>query len=294
LLLTQELTNNFLYQFRTHQVKNIKSLLLSTCLLLGIATPAQATLLAYAIDTVSDQLLQIDLTTGTTTVIGDTGFADIEGLSFQRSTGILFGLDDASDQLITLNLNTGVGTVVGSLGFNFSDAGLAFDENGNLYASGDLGNSGLYSVNFLTGAASFISNSGDDSFDIAFFNGALYGVSDDCDSDDCLQTVNTLTGDTTFVGSLGGINVDEGGLDFDNQGNLWFVEKNENTIFQINILTGLATAGANIDCRPNNCQLEGLAIIDTTRTVTVPEPSTIAIFSLALLGFSFLQRRKSS
>jgi len=271
-------------------MKNLFSLLLCFCLLFGAAGKANAALMAYTIDNFDEQLLLIDLTTGITTVIGATGFSDIEGLAFQASTGILFGLDDNSNQLITLNLNTGAGTVVGSLGFNLSDAGLAFDASGNLYASGDLSDSGLFSVDFLTGAATLIGDAGDSPTGIAFFNGELFSASDDCDNNDCLMSVNTTNGNTTEIGDFG-INYDEGGLDFDSLGNLWLVEKSEDTIFQINTATGIATAGANIDCRPT-CRLEGLAIINTTSTVSVPEPTSLAIFSLALLGFGVSKRKK--
>ena len=191
-------------------MKRVTAFVLGLGLAAGLSGPVQAAPFGFSVDTVSDRLVQIDLGTGTTTFIGSgIGFGDVEGLAFQPG-GVLFGLDDSSDQLITVNTTTGVGTVVGSLGFNFSDAGLAFDSSGTLFASSDLGGDGVYTVNPVTGAATFLSDSGPDPFALAFDGTTLFGVSDDCSGSDCLVTVNRTTGVSTQGGVLG-INVDEGG-----------------------------------------------------------------------------------
>ena len=218
--------------------------------LLAFVGYANATPIGYSVDTISDTLYTIDLGTGATTAVGSPGslgFGDVEGLSFQPGTGTLFGLDDSSDKLITINLVTGVGSAVGSLGFNFRDAGLSFDSSGNLFASSDGGDNGVYSVNPITGAATFLSNSGPDPFALAFADDTLYGVSEDsgCSgSAACLVSVDRTTGVSTEIGSTGLTNIDEGGLAFDLLGNLWFVERNNSTAYTINTTTGAATPGA--------------------------------------------------
>ena len=265
-------------------MKTLKSFALSTLLAIGCVQTASAGLLAYTVDTTTDQLMSIDLSTGTTNVIGATGFEDVEGLAYHHATGTLYGVDDSSDQLLTFDLTTGAGTVVGSLGQNFSDVGLAFAADGTLYAGGDLSDSGLFSIDLLTGAATLIGDPSVSPFGLAFYDGVMYGVSDDCTGDDCLISVDLSDGSVTQIGSFGGLNADEGGLDVSASGQLWFLESDMSNVYTIDATTGLATAGASISCSPD-CTLEGLAIVD------VPEPTTLAIFGLGLLGFGLRARK---
>ena len=70
-------------------------------------------IIAYSVKSDGDdQLYQINLSTGTATAIGATGFGDIEGLTFDHTGTILYGFDDITNQLVTINTSTGAATAV--------------------------------------------------------------------------------------------------------------------------------------------------------------------------------------
>ena len=80
-----------------------------------------------------DQIFKIDLPTGDTTLVGQTGFNNTptNALAFDEN-GVLYGIKGTGPQvsdLFTIDVNTGVGTVVGSVGLQ-ALTGLAFAETG--------------------------------------------------------------------------------------------------------------------------------------------------------------------
>ena len=261
-----------------------KKIFLIGAVLFAMSSAAQANLIVYTVDTVSDQLYTIDVMTGTSTAIGEVGFGDVEGLSFQPGTGVLYGLDDDSDQLITVNTITGAGTVVGALGANFGDAGLAFSANGNLYGGTDLGtNDGFYSINVATGAASIINGDASDAHGLAFFDGVMYGISDE---DDGLFSIDLISGAETSIGTLG-FSTDEDGFIIDASGNGYLLQDDVGGgIYSINLNTGASTFLASYSC--DTCKFESAALV----TTAVPEPSTLAIFALGMIGLASRRLKK--
>jgi Domain of unknown function (DUF4394) len=187
---------------------------------------------------VDDDLYTIDLATGTAVAVGDTGFADIEGLAFAGTT--LYGIDDATDALVTINTATGAATLVGSLGVSILDAGLTFDCAGNLYMSTDVpGN--LYRIDTATGAATLVGSQGQPVTGLTARGSTVFGLGGDATNN--LVSVNVATGAVTAIGALGTVSVSDGGLDFDAAGTLWGLN-DVGQIFTINPVTGAATAGA--------------------------------------------------
>ena len=80
-----------------------------------------------------DQIFKIDVATGDTTLVGQTGFANTptNALAFDEQ-GVLYGVKGTGPQisdLFTIDLNTAEGTIVGSVGLQ-ALTGLAFDETG--------------------------------------------------------------------------------------------------------------------------------------------------------------------
>ncbi|MFN8523580.1 MAG: hypothetical protein U0821_10835 [Chloroflexota bacterium] len=209
---------------------------------------AQTSPVGFAVDSNADILYCVNLATGATTAIGNVGFADVDGLTFD-SNGVLFGTDDASDMLITINLTTGAGTAVGKLGLDTVsplDTGLTFDPQGNLFVVEETGLS-LSRVNRNTGAATFIGST------FPFFLTGLTARGSTLfaltvagpGQSDSLATVDKATGAVTVIGPLTNVNIVDGGLDFDGNGTLWGIDDGnggaQGRIFTVNPNTGVAT-----------------------------------------------------
>ena len=80
-----------------------------------------------------DQIFKIELATGDTTLVGQTGFNNTptNALAFDEN-GVLYGIKGTGPQvsdLFTIDLNTAEGTDVGSTGLQ-ALTGLAFAETG--------------------------------------------------------------------------------------------------------------------------------------------------------------------
>jgi hypothetical protein len=79
----------------------------------------------YATDTITDQLLTIDLATGAATTDHSLGLDGILEFAFHPETGVLYGVDVFTNDLITIDLATGAGHAVGRVGLG-AIAALAF------------------------------------------------------------------------------------------------------------------------------------------------------------------------
>lgn len=67
----------------------------------------------YGTDTITDQLLAINIQTGEASAIGPMGFDQVNGLAFDKNSGDLYGVDGNTGRLIQINTQTGVGTSIG-------------------------------------------------------------------------------------------------------------------------------------------------------------------------------------
>ena len=166
-------------------------LLLSTVL---FAAKSFASPVIYYQEGFTDNLWTFDVTTGTSTFVGDMGISqDSMGLTFD-AMGDLYGFDRSSQSLYSIDQTTALATLIGASSIGAED--LTSDLNGGFYATfGGL----LYSINGSTGAASAIGNLGAGTMDGLSVNpltGELWGV-----DSGSMYTIDTTTGLATFIGS---------------------------------------------------------------------------------------------
>ncbi|MBT8135524.1 MAG: PEP-CTERM sorting domain-containing protein [Gammaproteobacteria bacterium] len=123
----------------------------------------------YLADDANSELFTVDTSDGTMGLIGSNS-GDISAIAFNLSD-VLYGVDPVSDSLVTYNLGDGSITAVGAgLGVDIVDEqGLTFDLIGGLLYMIDEASESLYSIDPLTGLASFIANLGGDYEALAFF-----------------------------------------------------------------------------------------------------------------------------
>ena len=101
----------------------------------------------------NSRFYKINPKTAQTTLIGDTGYEDIEGLAYDEINGIMYAISGATDQLLTINITTGAATAIANISLNVKIEGLAYDATENvLYAADDSTNK-LLKINISTGIA---------------------------------------------------------------------------------------------------------------------------------------------
>lgn len=203
--------------------------------------PAAETL--YGIDVTGDSLYKVDKNTAATTYVAAVGSPVIAGLAWDAVSGTLYGTDTSTGNLVTVDTSTGATTVIGATGV-YLPHGLAIDPNtGTMYTMDDTSN--LYSINKATGASTLIGPVGYPHIGALDFDpatGILYGAYAWMDSTGYLITVNTATGQGTFVANTHRIN----GMSFDENGNLYASENGlmsgvNSSLYSVNKSTGAWT-----------------------------------------------------
>lgn len=277
---------------------------LLTTLLASVTTVAAAAPVGYSINSDSpsdyaDSLYRIDLATGDETWIAPVfsfGEAriDVEGLAF-ASDGILWGLDESSMTLFPLNPETGLvrsekevflssdpaypGEALPSQG---NDFGMTFTCDGSLYFT-SVAKGALYRLE-LDGSYRRIGSDnslGSNIGALAAWGDTLYGLGNGLDGslntdEPAIFEIDTATGVATKRFDLPS-EVDpyaEGGLSFDDEGNLWaitdrrdkFGAAQPSQILKIDVDTGTVTEYGN---NTSESGFESLA-------VTVPRGCTAA------------------
>ncbi|MEL6260622.1 MAG: DUF11 domain-containing protein [Cyanobacteria bacterium J06626_6] len=264
-------------------------------------TPPPTGTICYAFADNGDQLVSVDINTGTAGQIGGTaGVPQIEAIAFWPAfPGTLYAAD--ADSLGTLSTSTGTysnlglfGTGSGSNGnrtFNDVDS-LAFNPfTGQLFGVEREGGGNedlLIQIDPTTG--SHVSNAFgagidylvidsesstpfDDIDDIAFdpITGVLYGIANDGGNGDRLITIDITDGSTTSIGNFGVGDVE--GLSTFNDGSLYATTGNNaptnshrNRFYSVNKASGTATEISHINLSGIR-DYEGLACLteDTNR-----------------------------
>ncbi|MFQ5599424.1 MAG: FlgD immunoglobulin-like domain containing protein [Candidatus Krumholzibacteriia bacterium] len=104
----------------------------------------------FAVD--DNRLLEVDPLDGSGTLIGPTGFSDIDGIAFQPGTEVLYGVTNASHDLLTIDTSTGAGTLVNDqiLGHRKRLEDIAFHPDGRAYVLRS--DPALFWIDITTGA----------------------------------------------------------------------------------------------------------------------------------------------
>lgn len=235
-------------------------------------------------------LVKIDPGTGAVTIIGAVGFS-VNGLTWDASTGTLYGSARSDVGLLKINTATGAGSLVaGSFdspagGCSDRNVLLAASSGGSLFGWCDPSSDDLMSIDKVTGKATVVGESGVGTANhgLAFDNGdTLYMYN----FGGAYYTMNTATGLATFQGSTG-LSAHHG--DFNPDDNFYYgVDGSASSgggVIDVLDLVGGTGLQRTIST--------GLGDLHTLAFVDLPEPGSISLLSLGLLGMGLWQRRKS-
>jgi hypothetical protein len=300
---------------RAHQLAAIAGL--SMC-----AFCTQADPVAYAtnfdpVDNETYRLLQVDLATGTSRVVGRMNYRDVEGLAIAPE-GTLYAVSDNNPKtLITVDTSFGRGTAVGAGTGNLGgevpatpmDFGLAFTCDGRLWMSSDTTGK-LWEVDRTTGAARFVGTMGAKISGLAGTADALYGLG--IEGDRGLYKINVDTATATRIGpSTSSIApYVDGGMDVDSSGVLWAVldynappDSRPGDFGKLSDLVKINTqTGAFTYVSKTFTEVEGLAIgrppacaVAAGEVPAIPVNSLQSLMALGmlLLGFGLVRVRLS-
>ena len=245
--------------------------------LLGVSNVSAAPILW--IDDSSGSIGTVDVATGAATFIGNSGVI-LTDIAFDP-LGNLWGVSFTN--LYKINKTTGAATLVGSLGATNGANALVFASDGTLYAAAT-NSTDLYTVNTSTGAATSLGSTGFSSAgDLAFNGGALYMSSTGAD----LIRISLPSAAGTLVGPLGFTSVF--GLATADNSILYGVSGTQ--VFSVNTTTGAGTLVTDYAGGPLG-SANGTAFV-TEAGATVPEPSTMLLLSVALVGIAAGRRRRA-
>lgn len=233
-------------------------------------------------------LYTLNQANGDLTSLGATGFDNVGDLTSDTSSGTLWGIRITSSQLLTFDPVTGLGTagpvLTSPAGPITGMTSIAFDPvtgvlYGNTTSAFGGGPDTLYSIDPITGVATFIGGIGfDNVFALGFDqSGFLFGISD---SSDELIRINTANGAGVLVGPTGlGFAFDLASRPED--GVMFVADSGTSSLYTINTATGATTLVGDYGSSTN---VVGLAFSP------VPEPGTLTLLAGGLSSLALRRR----
>jgi len=264
----------------------VRVLIMSAAASIALAATSVHAQQAYILtDAASNNLGLIDLASGNVTNTVTTSVALTGGL-VQTGDGNFFGA--SAGQLYAVDPTSGTATPIGGAANGYY---LASDST-SLY--GILGSdfSLLYSIDKSTGAVTVIGSgtglpSTPASYGFSTANASLFVLADTGSGDSLLYQIDTVTG-TAGVGKDTGVS----GLDaLTNVGGvLYAVNDTDQTIYQIDALSGLASPTA----ASLSAYFTSSGATQTTSLTPVPETGTAVAVLFGLAGLALLANRRNT
>lgn len=225
------------------------------------------------------------------TITGLQSGEQVRGIDWVN--GVLYGLGSSS-RLYTINPGTGAATQVGAGQFSPILNGFDFGFNANasqIYVASDLGQN--LTINPVTGAVTagpdYTAGSSVDSIAYDHVSGGFYGITASTHN---WLGLNPVTGVVTIIGPTGVNFQDRVGLDISPNTDTAYISATvggQTEFYTVDKATGAFTLVGTVGTPGElTAGLDGIAV------VTVPEPSTAAMFVVggARLLFGLIRRRQ--
>jgi len=248
---------------------------------------ATAESILYALDNSSGNasLYTLDQATGNATLIGATGLANAQSLTYDQSTGLLYTFEVSGNALYSIDPLTAAVNELGVLNTEYLTS-LAFSEDGSVLFGNDIVSDQLISIDLLTLDITAIGSPGPSFTGIASHPNAdtLFGY-----QSGALYTLDTATAQSTFVAGIESPNtLNISGLAYDPIASILYgiqIGDGRNLV-SIDVNTGEPTRLGSHGL----LNAAALAVAPGTAVVPVPPAVGIGVLGLGIVGL--VRRRK--
>jgi uncharacterized protein YjiK len=214
--------------------------------------------------------------------VGLGGYSNVQGLTFDETSGTLYGIDPARQELVTIDWQGRRGFPVGGIGVR-GVSSLAYDSTRRVLWGVEVvggANDRLIQIDPETGQSTFIGTIPvADVGGIAFNAGTGILYATDYGTADTLLRLNTSTAQSTVVGPLGFVFV--GTLSFHRAGNtLYGVDLQSDRVITINTATGAGTARPSTLGGGGFTDVRGIAVDPASGTMIGMDSATEQLLSI--------------